>query len=150
MSLFDEQKREKIIFRINQLAPESKALWGKMNVNQMICHCADGLKMATGEREVADKSNFVFRTILKPLIIHVLPMPKGAPTAREINPLIDGSKPIDFETDRKTLIECIENMCALPENHSWARHAAFGKMNRKQWGLLAHKHTDHHLKQFGV
>ncbi|HSK74712.1 MAG TPA: hypothetical protein VK892_23630 [Pyrinomonadaceae bacterium] len=118
MSLFDEQKREKIIFRINQLTPESKALWGKMNVNQMLCHCADGLKMATGEREVADKSNFVFRTILKPLIIHVLPMPKNAPTARELNPLIDGSKPVDFEADRKTLIECIENMCALPENHS--------------------------------
>lgn len=150
MSLFDEQKRAEILSRIHQLTPESKALWGKMNVGEMLCHCADGVKMATGEREVADKSNFVFRTIIKPLIIYILPMPKGAPTANEINPLKDGSKPVDFESDRQTLIECIENICALPENYSWARHAAFGEMSRKQWGLIAHKHLDHHLKQFGV
>lgn len=150
MSLFDERKRGEIVSRINLLMPESRALWGKMNVNQMLCHCADGLRMATGEREVKDKSNFVFRTILKPLVIHVLPMPKDAPTAQEINPLRDGTQPTDFENDRQTLIACIENICSLPENHAWARHAAFGKMNRRQWGLLAHKHIDHHLKQFGV
>ncbi|HEX8249656.1 MAG TPA: DUF1569 domain-containing protein [Pyrinomonadaceae bacterium] len=150
MSLFDEQKCRAVINRINRLTPESKALWGKMNVSEMLCHCADGLRMATGEREVADKSNFLFRTILKPLVIYALPMPKGAPTAKEINPMIDGTKPTDFEADRQALISCIENMCSLLENHAWAPHAAFGKMNRKQWGLLAHKHIDHHLKQFGA
>jgi hypothetical protein len=150
MSLFDKTKRDEIISRINQLMPESQAAWGKMNVNQMLCHCADGLKMATGELAVADKSNFMFRTLLKPLIIYVLPMPKGAPTADELNQMVAGTKPCDFESDRKTLIECLENMCSLPENHLWANHAAFGKMNRKQWGLLAHKHIDHHLRQFGV
>jgi hypothetical protein len=150
MSLFDEEKCGGIIRRINNLTPENKARWGKMNVSQMLCHCTDGLRMATGEREVKDKSNFIFRTILKPLVIHVLPMPKGAPTAAEINPMRDGTQPTEFESDRQTLIACIENICSLPESHAWARHAAFGKMNRRQWGLLAHKHIDHHLKQFGV
>ena len=150
MSLFDEQNRGELVKRINNLTPESRALWGKMNVNQMLCHCADGLRMATGEREVKDKSNFVFRTILKPLVLHVLPIPKGAPTAKEINPLQDGTQPTEFENDRQMLIACIENICSLPENHAWARHAAFGKMSRRQWGLLARKHIDHHLKQFGV
>ena len=82
-----------------------------MNVNEMLCHCADGIKMATGEREVADKSNFLFRRIVKPLVIYVLPMPKGAPTANEINPLAGGSRPTEFENDRRTLLECVEN-CA--------------------------------------
>jgi hypothetical protein len=150
MSLFDATKRAALIARINRLTPESRARWGRMNVNEMLCHCADGIKMAIGEREVADKSNFLFRHVVKPLVIYVLPMPKGAPTADEINPLIDGSRPTEFENDRRTLVECIEKMCALPENHDWARHAAFGKMSRKQWGLIAHKHLDHHLKQFGV
>ncbi|MEP6902678.1 MAG: DUF1569 domain-containing protein [Actinomycetota bacterium] len=150
MSLFDKTKCAEIISRINRLSPESKGNWGKMNVDEMLCHCADGLKMSTGELAVADKSNFMFRTIVKPLVIYVLPIPKGAPTANEINPAIDGTKPADFENDRQTLLESLEKLCALPENHSWAKHPAFGKLSYKQWGLLGHKHLDHHLKQFGV
>ena len=150
MNLFDEKKCAEIVARINRLTPESKAAWGKMNVGEMLCHCADGIKMATGERAVADKSNFLFRTLVKPLIVYVLPMPKGAPTADEINPSKSGTKPSEFETDRQILLAAIENFCALPENHVWTNHAAFGKMSRRQWGLIAHKHIDHHLKQFGV
>ena len=150
MSLFDKQKCAEIVFRINQLTPESSAAWGKMNVGEMLCHCADGIKMATGERAVRDKSNFLFRTIVKPLVIYVLPMPKGAPTADEINPAKSGTKPSEFEADRRALLDAVENFCALPETHAWSNHAAFGKLSRRQWGLIAHKHIDHHLKQFGV
>jgi Protein of unknown function (DUF1569) len=149
-TLFDSAKREEIINRINKLTRENKAAWGQMKVGEMLCHCADGLKMSTGELAVADKSSFIFRTIFKPLVIYVLPMPKGAPTANEINPAIDGTKPADFENDRQTLLESLEKLCALPENHPWAKHPAFGKLSYKQWGLLGHKHLDHHLKQFGV
>jgi len=150
MSLFDKQKCEQIIARINKLTPASSAAWGKMNVGEMLCHCTDGMKMATGERAVKDKSNFLFRHVVKPLVIYVLPMPKEAPTADEINPAKDGTKPLEFEADRRALLDSVENFCALPENHPWANHAAFGKLSRRQWGLIAHKHIDHHLKQFGV
>jgi hypothetical protein len=150
MSLFDEKKCGEIVARIKKLTPESKAAWGKMNVGEMLCHCTDGIKMATGEREVKEKSTFLFRTIVKPLIIYVLPMPKSAPTADEINPTKSGTKPTEFEADRRALLDSIENACSLPENHSWANHAAFGKLSHRQWGILAHKHIDHHLKQFGV
>lgn len=150
MNIFDESKREKIISRINQLTPESKAAWGVMSVGEMLCHCTDGIKMSTGELAVADKSNFLLRNIFKPLIIYLLPMPKGAPTADEINPKLKGTKPEEFENDKQILLECLENVCALPADHGWARHPAFGKLTYKQWGLLAHKHLDHHLKQFGV
>jgi hypothetical protein len=150
MSIFNEQKRGAIIARINKLTPESKAAWGKMNVGGMLCHCADGIKMSIGEVAVADHSNFLFRTIVKTLVIYVLPMPKGAPTADEINPAVNGTKPADFEKDRQTLLESLEKICALPENHAWPRHPAFGKLSYRQWGILMNKHLDHHLKQFGV
>ena len=150
MNIFDQQKRAEIISRINNLTPGSSAAWGKMNVCEMLCHCTDGIKMATGERAVADKSNFLFRTLVKPLVIYVLPMPKGAPTADEINPLRSGTQPSEFEADRRALIDAIENFCALPADFAWAKHAAFGRLSRRQWGLIAHKHLDHHLKQFGV
>jgi hypothetical protein len=150
MSLFDNQKHEKIVARINRLTPASKAAWGKMNVGEMLCHCADGIKMATGERAVADQSNFFLRTLAKPLVVYALPIPKSAPTADGINPSKSGTKPSEFEADRQTLLAAIESFRALPENHVWTNHAAFGKMSRRQWGLIAHKHIDHHLKQFGV
>jgi hypothetical protein len=150
MSLFEKQKCAEIVSRINKLTPESRAVWGKMNIGEMLCHCTDGIKMATGEREVKDKSNFLFRHVVKPLVIYVLPMPKGAPTADEINPAKSGTQPSEFVADREALLDSIENFCALPENYAWAKHAAFGKLSRRQWGLIAHKHLDHHLKQFGV
>lgn len=150
MSIFNESKHEEIVARINRLTPESKAAWGKMTVGEMLCHCADGVRMSTGELAVADKSTFFLRSVIKPLIVYVLPMPKSAPTAEEINPQIRGTKPEEFEDDRRKLLECLENVCALPADHSWARHPAFGKLSHRQWGLLAHKHLDHHLKQFGV
>ncbi|TFH09944.1 MAG: DUF1569 domain-containing protein [Candidatus Atribacteria bacterium] len=31
-----------------------------------------------------------------------------------------------------------------------APHAVFGPLTRSQWCRLAAKHTDHHLRQFGV
>jgi hypothetical protein len=150
MSLFDENKCGEIVRRINELNPESQALWGKMSVNQMLCHLADALKMATSERAVADKSNFAARTILKPLVLYVLPIPKNVPTAKELDQSQGGTPPTDFATDKKDLLACIEKMCALEEDFAWAPHAKFGRMNRREWGLLAHKHIDHHLKQFGL
>lgn len=148
--MFKNADRAAITDRINRLKPDSKALWGKMNVSEMMCHCADGVEMATGERDVADRSSFLFRTIVKPLVLYVLPMPKSAPTAPELNPHLEGTKPDEFAKDRSRLNECIEKLADLPADFSFAPHAAFGSMTRDQWGILIHKHIDHHLKQFGV
>lgn len=150
MSLFDSNKCDEIINRINRLTPESRALWGKMDVNQMLCHCADAIKMATREREVADKSSFAKRALLKPLVLYVLPIPKNVPTARELDQTQGGTTPTDFESDKRDLLASIEKMRSLRDDYDWAPHPTFGRMNRRQWGLLAHKHMDHHLKQFGV
>jgi hypothetical protein len=150
MNLFDEKNCAAIVARINRLTPDSKAAWGKMNVCEMLCHCADGIKMATGERAVADKSSFLFRTLVKPLVIHVFPMPKSAPTADEINPAKSGTRPSEFDADRQALLDAVEGLCALPVDFAFSNHALFGKLTRKEWGLIGHKHLDHHLKQFGV
>jgi len=37
-NLFDPAVKQDIIARINKLTPQSKALWGKMNVSQMLAH----------------------------------------------------------------------------------------------------------------
>lgn len=43
----------------------------------------------------------------------------------------------------------IKQYSHLADDHEFV-HGFFGKMNKQQTGLLAYKHTDHHLRQFGV
>ena len=152
MSLFDEKKCAEIVARINQLTPESKAAWGKMNVNQMICHCTDGLRGCLGELDGAvDQSTFLTRSLLKWLVLYIMPIPKDVPTSKRVDQVNgSGTKPVDFESDRQTLLEFIEKTVSKPDDFAWSPHFKFGAMNRKQWGILCCKHIDHHLKQFGV
>lgn len=149
MNLFDFSKREEIIARLNRLTPESKALWGKMNAGEMICHCLDGNKMGLGEIPPTDSSNFFTRNFVKYLVVYVVPIPKAAPAAPEINPHIKGSKPQDFERERQLLIDDINIFAKLTASDFKGRLHIFGTLTPNQWSRL-YKHLDYHLKQFGV
>lgn len=48
-SIFELEAKNEILLRIEKLHPETKNLWGKMNVAQMLCHCANGMGLATGK-----------------------------------------------------------------------------------------------------
>ncbi len=150
MNLFNQNKREEIIARLNRLTPESKALWGKMSVGEMLCHCLDGSKMALGAIPPTDKSNFFTRSLVKYLVVYVVPIPKGAPAPPEINPHKNGTKPTSFENERRLLIEDINNFADLQPQDFKGKHHIFGNLTHNQWGRLGYKHLDHHLKQFGV
>ncbi len=49
MSLLETTNQTTIINRINKLKPTNTAAWGRMNVNQMICHVADQLRVSLGD-----------------------------------------------------------------------------------------------------
>ena len=150
MNLFDETKRAELIARINLLTLESKALWGKMSAGEMLCHCLDGSKMSLGEIPPTNRSNFLTRNFVKYLVVYIVPIPKGAPAAPEINPQKQGTKPQDFERERRLLIEEINDFANLTAADFKGRHHVFGKLTANQWGRLGYKHLDHHLKQFGL
>lgn len=151
MSLFDLKKKEQIISRINNLRPDAPAQWGKMNCHQAVCHMTDQLRGAFGEREWAEQNNFLKKTLVKWLVLYVMTsIPKNVPTMPEVDQQKLGTKPTDFETDRAVLIEYIEKFANSASDFNWNAHAAFGKMNRNEWNILACKHLDHHLKQFGA
>lgn len=38
-NVFDAKDAQNYIDRINNLTPETKGLWGKMSVDQMLAHC---------------------------------------------------------------------------------------------------------------
>lgn len=141
--------RASLIERVRRLTGDETPLWGKMNVNQMVSHLIQAGDMPF-EASVADRSNLLSRTVLKPLILYVLPIPKEVKTSPEMNQLENGRKPQDFESDKAMLIESINRLGSLPLDRKCLAHPFFGAMNAKQWAIMAHKHINHHLAQFGV
>ena len=131
-----------------KLSPDSPAKWGSLTVGGMLCHIGDGMEQSLGRREDIDRSTFLFRTVVKFLVLHVLPMPKGAPTSPRLDPNREGTHPQEFERDRNRALALLEESAIWPKDRPMAPHPAFGPMTRAQRGILTWKHIHHHLKQF--
>jgi hypothetical protein len=147
-TLRNEANRTSLIDRVNKLSGNESALWGKMNVNQMLSHLVQAGEMPFAH-DLPNASNFMSRTLIKPLVLYVLPMPKEVKTSPEMNQQENGRKPLEFDEDKRLLIESIKRLANLSIDHKCLDHPFFGPMNAKEWATIAHKHIDHHLKQFG-
>jgi len=145
----NKTERTKLIERLNKLNGNETPLWGKMNIDQMMSHLVQGGELPF-EATLSDKSTFSSRTFIKPLILYVLPMPKEVKIAADFDQQANGRKPVEFDADRAKLIELMNKLGDLPVDSECKYHPMFGKMTAKEWALIAHKHIDHHLKQFGV
>lgn len=145
----NESSRAELIRRVNALENTASPLWGRMNVEQMLSHLAQTAEWPFGH-SVPDSSNLISRTLIKTLVVYFLPVPKEVKTAPQVDQQRDGRRPQGFDTDRALVIDGINKLGTLPETDDCCDHPFFGKMSAKQWALLAHKHIDHHLKQFGA
>lgn len=152
MNLLDVTQRDALVSRLNLLTPDAKGQWGKLNAHQMLCHVADGFRASLGEfsPDPNAKNSLLGRTVMKWAVLYVIPIPQDVPTARRSNPLEDGTQPTEFEADRQTLLGYIEKFATQPAKTAWGSHFRFGAMNQREWAILAAKHLDHHLRQFGV
>lgn len=148
--MIDPQYKNELITRIQKVDSSAKAQWGKMNVNEMICHVADQIRMAIGIKPTEFVGNKLTTTLLKMLVLTILPMPKGkAETVKELKQGVGGTKPTNFETDKQTLINLLQEFDKSFNETKIIVHPIFGKLNYKQWGRMVYVHTDHHLRQFG-
>lgn len=146
-TLADPAVRASIVARIAQLTPESAPAWGRMTAPQMLAHCADALRMAYGDLPCAPKDVPLARLApVKWLILHVLPFPKGSPTARELL----ARTPSAWGDERAAIVALVDRFEREVNRPNWPAHPLFGPLTGKEWGTLACKHLDHHLRQFGV
>jgi hypothetical protein len=147
-TIWDDPVRTDLVSRVRRLTPNHTAKWGKFRVSAMLAHVNDGLRMATGELVPGPNTrapSFLRWPPVRYLFIHVLPIPKGAPTAPE---LLARSDSADLAQEQQTFQALFD---ALPRRDTLAAtHPAFGRLSRDDWGALIHKHVDHHLRQFGV
>ena len=146
-SIWDASVRSAIAGRAQRVSAESKPEWGRMNAAAMMAHINDALRMALGELPVKSKNLPLRYKPIRTLFIYYLPMPKGAPTAPE---LIARCPNAVLEDEKRAFAELIDRVAAVPPGAAMAAHPAFGDLSYEEYGALIAKHTDHHLRQFGV
>ena len=118
-----------------------------MSAAQMVCHLVTWTQMSLGELPIAERRLFVRYPVIKQFVVYVMPFPKGLPTARE---LISRVPAAVLDSDRAALNAALDRFGARDAEAPWPRHPAFGRLSRRAWGVLGYRHTDHHLRQFGV
>jgi hypothetical protein len=147
-SIFDKTSNEAMLARINKLTVENKPLWGKMDAAQMCKHCTLAIDVAFGKMNL--KLNFAMRLlgkILKKKVLYGGEMKKNSPTAKEF--IVTDT--LELEVTKTALLNNFSRLAS--EGKSAIKvmdHPFWGKMTFEDWDALLWKHTDHHLKQFGV
>jgi hypothetical protein len=146
-SLFEQTVADQIIQRINALDAAKEAQWGKMNVAQMLAHCQAPFRVYFGEEKMKrGLMGLLFGRIAKKKLFTDKPWPRNLPTAKSF--VVVDQK--EFEEERAKLLEVIRRFKEEGYNVTTSTHPFFGKMSSQEWSLLAYKHLDHHLQQFGV
>jgi hypothetical protein len=81
------------------------------------------------------------------LAIHVMPWPRGRGKSP---PEFLAARPTTWAADVNRLRDLIDRFSALGPAAPWPPSRVFGRISGNSWGVMEHKHLDHHLRQFGV
>jgi hypothetical protein len=142
---FDKGNYEQLVSRLDNITPAATRRWGKMNVSQMLHHLNVAIGSGLGYYQLPDKSHLLGRTLIRFLLIDVIPrFPKGTNAPATLRAISS----YDFETEKKQLKEIFAKAYVTKTDDDWGRHTYFGKMTRKAWGKLIMKHCDLHFRQF--
>ncbi len=139
------EDKEKFITRILSVSANDKAKFGRMNVFQMICHCADQFRMMFGEIDGLRKQT-VDITRLKEMAMKK----ETVPTVDGLDQVAgEGTKPTELEKDKETLMTYLNRFMVVDDKYKFSFHPYFGEVNRAIWERLIIQHLNHHLNQFG-
>ncbi len=145
-SIFDPAARHALLARLDRVAPDTQPRWGTLTAPRMVSHLLDAVRMALGDVVISRRKSFLANPIVRYLIIHVVPFPKGAPTA----PRLLARAPESWAEDVAALKAVVERAAANETAGAWQPHPAFGAISTRDWGVLIYKHVEHHLTQFGA
>jgi hypothetical protein len=147
---FDASDRRAVVGRLDGLKPTSTPRWGRMTAHQTLCHLADPIRVALGEKVAAPVSGPLRVPGLRHAVVWILPWPKGAPTAPDFLAGKGMTKPTNFQRDKRTLLILFDRLASLSDKGPIPEHPLFGAIGRSGWGRLMWRHVDHHLRQFGL
>ncbi len=139
-----------ILDRVDKLSLRSRAAWGKLTVNTMICHCTDYFRLAYGEIPTKRRHTYLYQNFMKWWVLRQNQLPRLMPTVLEIDPKLgNGTPSTDFDNDKFLLKKMLLGFVIAHEKE-FVPHPRFGKLTKEEFGRLFYLHLDHHLRQFGV
>ncbi|HXD15771.1 MAG TPA: DUF1569 domain-containing protein [Vicinamibacterales bacterium] len=149
-TLADPALRAALVVRLQRLTPDSPRQWGRMNAHQAICHLSDSFRNMMSPTPLSSLATPFSRTFVRWIALHSgLPWPHGVKTRPEADQEIGGTRPVEFGRDREQLEALIEQFAAR-QGGDFQPHPMFGRLTTREWQHWGWRHTDHHLRQFGV
>jgi hypothetical protein len=147
----DPAVRQSLIERLTTLTPASERRWGTLTAQEMLCHLGDACEMVLRVRPRTKPITAVARPIFKRLALWTpLRAPRGMKTNPDHDPRLAGTRPAAFADDLQRVIAGLEGIAAADAGALEPAHGMLGIMTLADWQRWAYKHTDHHLRQFGV
>lgn len=149
VDIFDPAVTAALVARIRSLTPQSRPLWGKMAVGQMLAHCCVPYEMVYEDRHPrpAAPVRLLLRLFVKRSCVNGKPYGRNKATAPAF--IIRDTR--DFTVERDRLVAFVEQTQRLGSSHFEGRESlSFGALTSREWSNLFYKHLDHHLAQFGA
>lgn len=147
-SLGDQQARTAVLNRLRTLTSDNTRRWGRMpppgNVpsERLISSNDEPRADHIEEQRVYQEFCPLDRAALgAPVAARVKTMP-------EVDQEIGGTKPVEFERDKRELEALIEQF-AQDTSADLQPHPIFGRLSTAEWQRWGYLHMDHHLRQFG-
>lgn len=146
----DSAVRQSLVSRLHALRPDSARRWGTLTPHEMLCHLGDAAEMVLLIRPRTEPVRQRRRPFFRLLALwSPLRWPQGLATNPMHDPRALGTRPSEFARDRARAVARLEGIASTTGTLEPA-HGTFGVMSREDWQRWAYKHTDHHLRQFGV
>ena len=143
--------RIEFIEHLKSLSPDTIPAFGKMNVQQMVEHMSDSIRIANGKDPHSIVTPHERLPLMKDFIMSERDFRPNTP-----NSLL-GDKPVPCKNASLTeaIIELdmeIKDFITYFESHDGltSTNPFFGVLNYAEWVQGLHKHAIHHLRQFGV
>lgn len=146
-TIFESATRNDLVQRIATLNENSKSEWGKMNIYQMLAHCIKWEEMALSKKVYKQTllGKLFGKMALKDFVKDEQPFKRNVPTVPEFK-IKEATG--DVELLKTKWIKLIKEYEQFGDRTFM--HPFFGPMSKEQIGILAYKHTDHHLRQFNA
>ncbi|MFT5141677.1 MAG: hypothetical protein ACI80V_000301 [Rhodothermales bacterium] len=147
-SLYDTATMDAVLARIDALTQATRPQWGKMDVAQMLGHCAEILEVANGKPLTGTPLIArLFKGMIRKMVVGPKPYAKSITT----HPQYVMADTCEFQGEKTRLKAALSQISNEgPEGASRTEHALFGRMTAQEKGWGMYKHLDHHFTQFGV
>ena len=107
-SVYDLKTTEQLLNRIEKLTPQTKPLWGKMDVAKMLAHINVSYGLESGaitNKKPSFFMKFILKMVIKPIIVGEKEYKKNAQTA----PVFVIKSDKDFDIEKNNLINNIKS-----------------------------------------